>query len=106
MSKKCTLRESRTDYNYIDNLKDNQIDFSGCPEITPEIFAKAIVRKGLKPLPRKSQITLRIDADVLSWFRKHGNGYQTQINSLLKAYMQEKIKFERNTSTNRLHSVR
>ena len=106
MSKKCTIKESRTDYNYIDKLKDNEIDFSECPEVTPEIFAKAIVRKGLKPIIRKSQITLRIDVDVLSWFRKRGSGYQTQINSLLKAYMQEKIKFERNTSPNRLHSGR
>ena len=106
MSKKCTIRESRTDYNYIDQLKENEIDFSECPEITPEIFAKAIIRKGLKPLPRKSQITLRIDADVLSWFRKCGNGYQTQINLLLKAYMQEKIKFEHTTPPNRLHAGR
>lgn len=105
MSKKCTLRESRTDYNYLDKLKDKEIDFSECPEITPEIFAKAIVRKGLKPIPRKSQITLRIDADVLSWFRKHGSGYQTQINSLLKSYMQEKIKFERRTPSKKLHAV-
>jgi uncharacterized protein (DUF4415 family) len=106
MSKKCTIRESRTDYNYIDQLKDNEIDFSECPEITPEIFAKAIVRKGLKPLHRKSQITLRIDAEVLSWFRKCGSGYQTQINSLLKAYMQEKMKFEQTTPPNRLHAGR
>ncbi len=105
MSRKCTLRESRTDYDYIDNLKDKEIDFSECPEITPEIFARAIVRKGLKPLPRKSQITLRVDADVLLWFRKHGSGYQTQINSLLKAYMHEKIKFERNTPPKRLHAI-
>lgn len=103
MSKKCTIRESQAEYNHINSLKDEDIDFSDCPEITPEMFAKAIIRKGLKPFPRKSQITLRIDSDVLSWFRKHGSGYQTQINSLLKAYMQEKIKFESNTHLNRMH---
>ncbi|MEY2834275.1 MAG: hypothetical protein RLZZ574_3535, partial [Cyanobacteriota bacterium] len=36
----------------------------------------------------KSQVTLRIDSDVLKWFKSQGKGYQTQINSLLRAYME------------------
>jgi len=43
---------------------------------------------GLKPVPPKEQITLRIDSDVLQWFRALGAGYQTQINALLRAYME------------------
>jgi uncharacterized protein (DUF4415 family) len=35
---------------------------------------------------RKTQVTLRIDEDVLTWFKEQGTGYQTRINSLLKAY--------------------
>lgn len=35
----------------------------------------------------KVQVTLRIDSDVLEWFKSQGRGYQTQINSLLRAYM-------------------
>ena len=50
------------------------------------MFAKAILRRGLKLVVRKTQVTLRIDEDVLSWFKKQGAGYQTRINSLLKAY--------------------
>ena len=50
------------------------------------MFAKSIVRKGLKPVGRKTQVTLRIDEDVLAWFKKGGTGYQTRINALLKAY--------------------
>ncbi len=86
MKKKPIYRKSRTDWERVDKLKDNEIDFSDNPEITPEMFAKAILRKGLKPVVRKTQITLRIDDDVLSWFKKQGTGYQTRINSLLKAY--------------------
>jgi uncharacterized protein (DUF4415 family) len=86
MKKKHIYRKSETDWVRIDKLKDNEIDFSDNPEITPEMFAKAIIRKGLKPLVRKSQVTLRIDEDVLVWFKKQGTGYQTRINSLLKAY--------------------
>lgn len=51
------------------------------------MFARAIVRRGLKPIPRKVQLTLRLDSDVLDWFRKQGQGYQTKINALLKAYV-------------------
>jgi len=69
-------------------MTDEDIDFSDCPELTPEMFAKAVVRRGLKVLPAKSQITLRIDSDVLAWFRSQGRGYQTQINALLRAYME------------------
>ena len=67
-------------------MKDEEIDFSECPEITPELFAKALVRRGLKPVPRKTQLTLRLDSDVLAWFKTQGKGYQTHINSVLKAY--------------------
>ena len=67
---------------------DTDIDFSDIPPLTAEQFAKAVVRVGLKPVPPKQQITLRLDADVLDWFRARGTGYQTQINSLLRAYME------------------
>lgn len=67
-------------------MSDKDIDFSDLPEIPPEKFAQALVRKGLKPAARKSQVTLRIDADVLEWFRGKGSGYQSQMNAILRAY--------------------
>jgi len=67
-------------------MRDEDIDFSDIPEMTPEMFARAIVRKGLKPVTRKSQITLRIDSEVLDWFRAKGTGYQSQMNAVLRAY--------------------
>jgi uncharacterized protein (DUF4415 family) len=47
---------------------------------------RGIVRKGLKPIPPKSSISLRVDADVLEWFKSQGDGYQTRMNAVLKAY--------------------
>ncbi len=44
MSKKSISHKSETDFNRIDALEDKDIDFSDCPEITPEMFAKAVVR--------------------------------------------------------------
>ena len=70
------------------NMKDDEIDLSDIPETTPEFWANAIIRKGLKPVNRKNQITLRIDEDVLELFKKQGAGYQTKINQLLRAYME------------------
>jgi len=86
MKKKNISHKSQTDWERVDRLQDKDINLSDNPEVTPEMFAKAIVRKGLKPVGRKTQVTLRIDEDVLSWFKKQGSGYQTRINSLLKAY--------------------
>jgi uncharacterized protein (DUF4415 family) len=88
MSKKNTLKKSQTDWERLDALDDKDIKQSDCPEITPEMFAKAVVRKGLKPAPRKKQLTLRVDEDVLDWFKSQGKGYQTHINQLLRAYME------------------
>lgn len=86
MKKRNISHQSQTDWERVDKLQDNEIDFSENPEVTPEMFANAILRKGLKPVVKKSQVTLRIDNDVLTWFKKQGTGYQTRINSLLKAY--------------------
>lgn len=87
VSKRSISKQSKTDWKRINAMRDEGIDFSDHPEATPEMFAKALVRRGLKPVPPKEQITLRLDADVLKWFRAQGKGYQTQINALLRAYM-------------------
>ncbi len=88
MSKKTILNnsKSKTDWQRLDSMTDEEIDLSDCPEITPEKFTKAVVRQGLPIDKNKTQVTLRIDSDVLEWFKSHGRGYQTQINSLLRAY--------------------
>ncbi len=87
MKKRVTSKKSKTDWARVDAMKDKEINFSDTPEVSPEMFARAIVRRGLKPVPRKAQLTLRMDSDVLEWFRKQGQGYQTKINALLRAYM-------------------
>ena len=85
MNKNTTSSKSGTDWERLDSMDDSNIDFSDCPEIPPEAFARAIVRNGL-PASRKKQVTMRLDTDVLDWFKSQGKGYQTKINSILKAY--------------------
>ena len=53
------------------------------PKLGPDFFANAILWPG-----PKQQITLRLDPDVLAFFRKHVGGYQTTINAVLRKYME------------------
>lgn len=95
MRKRPTSKKSETDetdYKRLASMVDEDIDFSDIPEVSPEMFARGIVRRGLKPLPRKRQLTLRVDSDVIEWYQKQGQGYQTKINSLLRAYMEEHLR--------------
>lgn len=64
-------------------MKDEDIDFSDNPELGAEFFRKAI----LWPGPKK-QITIRLDPDVLAFFRKQGKRYQTTINAVLRKYVE------------------
>jgi len=59
------------------------------PEASARHIVRGIVRKGLKPVAPKAAISLRIDADVLAWFKSQGPGYQTRINAILRAYKDE-----------------
>jgi len=56
------------------------------PRTSPEDWANAIAHRGLPVPARTEQIALRVDAEVLSWFRAQGRGWQTRMNKVLKAY--------------------
>jgi uncharacterized protein (DUF4415 family) len=88
MKKEAILNKSLTDWDRVDALTDEEIDFSDSPEISPEMFAKAVVRRGLKSKSKKVKLTLRVDSDVVTWFKEQGQGYQSRINALLRAYME------------------
>jgi len=51
-------------------------------------IVRAIARQRLPEAPRKAAISLRLDAEVLDWFKARGPGYQTRINAVLRAYME------------------
>jgi uncharacterized protein (DUF4415 family) len=88
MKKSSTFNKSLTDWTRLDSMTDDDIDTSDIPAVTPEMFAKAVVKRGLKVKDSKAQLTIRVDREVLTWFKSHGRGYQTQINALLRAYME------------------
>ena len=68
-------------------MKDEDIVFTReHPEADIRHIIRGVVRRGLKPLPRKAAISLRMDADVLDWFKRQGPGYQTRMNAVLRAF--------------------
>ena len=56
------------------------------PEADVRHIVRGIARQGLKPLPRKTSISLRVESSVLEWFKAQGPGYQTRINAVLRAF--------------------
>jgi uncharacterized protein (DUF4415 family) len=48
--------------------------------------------------PIKKPVTLRLDADVIAWFKESGRGYQTRINRALRKMMKDEIKEEKKKS--------
>lgn len=56
------------------------------PEADVAHIVRGIVRHGLKPVPQKTLVSLRLDQDVLAWFKAEGPGYQTRINAVLRAF--------------------
>lgn len=80
--------EQAADLRALATLPDEQIDTREMPEVRD--WSKA--RRGLLYRPVKRQVTLRIDADVIEWFRGHvpgGEGYQTAINRALREYVEQ-----------------
>lgn len=61
------------------------------PELDPKHVVRVIVRNGLKPVLPNTTISLRVDADVLEWFKAAGPGYQTRMNAVLRAYQEAAV---------------
>ena len=72
-------RTSRTDWGRLNEMADEEIDYSEIPPLTDEFFARAKLI-----LPN----SVEIDPDVLAWFRQSGRDYPTRINQILREYIE------------------
>ncbi|HIF51815.1 MAG TPA: 3-oxoacyl-ACP synthase [Thiotrichaceae bacterium] len=77
----------KTNIKTLDNMKDSDINFDDIPELDDAFFKNAQIK-----LPEKQSVTIRMDSDVLDWFKQQGKGYQTRINKLLRSYMETHAK--------------
>jgi uncharacterized protein (DUF4415 family) len=66
---------------------DSEIDYSDIPPLDDEFWRHAV--RGRFYRPTKSQLTVRLDNDVLAWLKAKGRGYQTRINAILRQAMLE-----------------
>lgn len=82
MSGEDSSKRSLTDWNRLADPSDKDIDYSDIPPLDDSFFEQATWR-----LPdRREKVTLRLDKDVLAWFRSQGDQYQERINAILRAY--------------------
>ena len=84
---KALSKQQKAELAALEGLPDEKIDTSDIPEIVNWPDAQ----RGLFYRPVKKQITLRLDTDVLAWFKKRvpgGRGYQTEINRALRQHVQ------------------
>ena len=93
MNKESTLKDSQTDWESLEKMKDEDIDLREIPEVTAEQIARATLRVGGKPVSRgKVRVNIYLDAEVVEYFKAAagGRGYQTLINETLKESIRAK----------------
>ncbi len=78
------MRKSKiTDIEKLSKLPDSAIDYSDIPETDAKFWNEATVEYPAK----KVHLSIRLDEDVVEWFRRFGKGYQTKINAVLRSYV-------------------
>jgi uncharacterized protein (DUF4415 family) len=87
---KSISKKSGTDWRRLKSRRPG-IPTAEHPEADLKHIVRGVVRRGLTPIPVKASISLRVDRDVLQWFKAQGPGYQTRINSVLRAYRDASI---------------
>ena len=85
-------RKGKTDWTAVDTLTDKEIEEAvrNDPDAVPldVDWSQAVL---VLP-PKKKAISIRVDEDVLDYFKNEGTGYQRRINAVLRSYMQQKRK--------------
>jgi uncharacterized protein (DUF4415 family) len=85
--------KGKTDWERLKAIPDREIRFTqDAPRTVPEDWARAVAHRGLPVPPRKQQIALRVDVDVLEWFKAQGEGYQTRMNAVLREFRDAHLK--------------
>ncbi len=88
-AKELAAEESKTDWVKADAVPLDEVERRADDEEgpLPEGWENTVM---LGPPPRKDAVKLRIDHDVLEWFRGTGKGYQTRMNNVLRAFVQSR----------------
>lgn len=85
MKRSSSSTKSKTDWTKLSSATPG-VGTAEHPEADLRHTVRGIVRRGLQPQPPKAAISLRLEQDVLEWFKAQGPGYQTRMNAVLRAY--------------------
>ena len=86
-------RKGKTDWAALDALTDAEIDAAIANDPDWADFKDVDWSKGVVIMPsKKKAISIRVDEDVLAFFKRGGDGYQGRMNAVLRSYMQQTSK--------------
>jgi len=86
-------RKGRTDWARVDALTDKDIEAAIANDPDWQEFKDIDWSDAVLVIPpKKKAISIRVDEDVLDFFKREGDGYQRRINAVLRSYMQQKSK--------------
>ena len=86
-------RKGKTDWARVDALTDKDIEAAIANDPDWEEFKEIDWSEAVLVIPpRKKAISIRVDEDVLDFFKREGEGYQRRMNAVLRSYMQQKSK--------------
>lgn len=77
--------QQKAELQALSDAPDSEIDYSDIPALDDSFWLNAMRNPFYRPV--KASTTLRLDADVLAWFKRQGKGYQTRINDILRQAM-------------------
>ncbi len=81
--------EQRRELEALAKRPDGEIDFSDAPPLPESAWKNAVRGRFYRPV--KQAVSLRLDADVIAWLKKDGEGYQTRANQMLRERMLQEI---------------
>jgi uncharacterized protein (DUF4415 family) len=93
IGKRLERGESKTDWKRVKAMSQADIERLADEDegLLPEGWENTVML-GLPP--RKKDVHIRLDADILDWFKSHGTGYQTRINAVLRSFVQTRQRLE------------
>ena len=84
-----TTQKGKTDWERVRALTDEEIDkaIASDPDAAPIMTDEELARGHIVYPEPKRQISIRLDREVIDWFKRQGPGYRTRINAVLRAFM-------------------
>ena len=89
-STRALTAKQKRELAHLTAVRDDQIDTSDIPELPPAAWKHAVRGRFYRPV--KQAVSMRLDADVIAWLKKHGKGYQTRANRILRERMLDESK--------------